>query len=144
MGDRTETRGSNLVRIGIGLTGVAMLAWGVVLGLPLVPDPVPIATWFLGGPVLHDLLFAPLVGVLGVAAARWLAPRWRTPVKVGAVLSGVLGLLAVPYLWRPYGTSVNPGLHDRSYGPGLLTTLAVVWLGVLLAGLIRRRKSLPR
>ena len=53
------------------------------------------------------------------------------------MISGVLTLVAIPLLWRPYGTAVNPGLHDRDYGTALAITLGVVWLVVVATGLIR-------
>jgi hypothetical protein len=59
------------------------------------------------------------------------------PVAVGAVLSGVLALLAAPLLWRPFGVPANPGLHDANYGLGLAVALGVVWAGVLAWSSIR-------
>lgn len=139
-------------RVVLGLLGLAAMAWGAYQVWPLLrglsPKSVSLAVWFLGGPVLHDLLFAPLVTGLALVAAKLLGPGWRGPVVVGGVLTGVLCLLAVPYLWREYGGATNPGLHDRDYLTGLLIFLAVVWAGVLLAGLaarlLSRRESASR
>ncbi|MCX2734016.1 hypothetical protein OOZ19_27555 [Saccharopolyspora sp. NFXS83] len=52
------------------------------------------------------------------------------------MLSAVLALLAVPFLWRACAPNQNPGLLDRNYPAGLLTALAVVWAGVLIGALI--------
>ncbi|MGH3621435.1 MAG: hypothetical protein ACRDQ5_06545, partial [Sciscionella sp.] len=92
-------------------------------------------------PVLHDALLAPVLSVGALALSRWLAPSWRVPVVVGAVLSGVLALIAVPLLWREYGGALLPGLHDRDYVTGLLIWLAIIWVGVLVAGLLRHRSA---
>ncbi|MGM1059773.1 hypothetical protein [Saccharothrix sp. Mg75] len=119
----------------LGALGVAAGLWGAVLLLPLLD--VDLLVWFLGGPVAHDLLLAPLVGGVGLAVARWVAAPWRVPVVVGGVLSGVLVLLAVPLLWRPHAGPANPGLHDRAHGPWLLAAVAAIWLGVLVTGLVR-------
>ncbi len=114
-----------------------MGSWGAFLLLPLVD--VNLALWFIGGPVVHDLLLAPLLGGLGLLVARWVPGRWRAPVQVGGLLTGVLLALAVPLLWRPFAGSPNPGLNDRDYLVGLLVAVAVIWLGVLAVTLTRPR-----
>jgi hypothetical protein len=96
--------------------------------------------WFVGGPVLHDAVAAPVVGVLGVLLTRYVPVAWRAPIGVGAVLSGVLTLLAIPLLWRPFGVATNPGLHDRDYGLGFAIALGVVWVCVVAVGLCRARR----
>ncbi|WP_037317582.1 hypothetical protein [Amycolatopsis orientalis] len=130
------------LRLLLFLPGLGALAWGAVLfaeyAFPLRADVFGTLGWLAGGPLVHDLLIAPLVGVVGLALSGVLPDRWKTPVKTGAVLTGVLTLLAVPLLWRPFGGATNPGLHDSDTGTGLLVTLGVVWLGVLVAGLARR------
>ncbi|ANN15074.1 hypothetical protein SD37_04960 [Amycolatopsis orientalis] len=126
------------LRLLLFLPGLGALAWGAVLfaeyAFPLRADVFGTLGWLAGGPLVHDLLIAPLVGVVGLALSSVLSDRWKTPVKTGAVLTGVLTLLAVPLLWRPFGGATNPGLHDADTGTGLLVTLGVVWLGVLVAG----------
>jgi hypothetical protein len=108
---------TRIVRIVLGLLGLAALAYGALLvarfavGAPRVAESV--AGFLIGGPVLHDALVAPLVAVLGLLIGRLLPGRWRSPVRVGAAISGVLGLLSVPALWRTYAGLRNPGLHDR-------------------------------
>ncbi|WP_410664684.1 hypothetical protein [Amycolatopsis sp. lyj-84] len=132
------------LRLLLFLPGLGALAWGAVLfaeyAFPLRPDVFGTLGWLAGGPLVHDLLVAPLVGAAGLALSRFLPERWKTPVKTGAVLTGVLTLLAVPLLWRPFGGARNPGLHDADTLTGLLLTLAVVWLGVLVAALFRKTR----
>ncbi len=124
-------------RLLLFLPGLAALGWGAVLfaeyAFPPRPDVFETLGWLAGGPVAHDLLIAPLVGAVGLTLDRLLPRRWQTPVKTGAVLTGVLTLLAFPLLWRPFGGARNPGLHDADTLTGLLPTLAVVWLGVLVS-----------
>ncbi len=133
------------LRLLLFLPGLGALAWGTVLfaeyAFPLRPDVFGTLGWLAGGPLVHDLLVAPLVGAAGLALSRFLPERWKTPVKTGAVLTGVLTLLAVPLLWRPFGGARNPGLHDADTLTGLLLTLAVVWLGVLVAALFRKTRA---
>ncbi len=132
------------LRLLLFLPGLGALAWGAVLfaeyAFPLRPDVFGTLGWLAGGPLVHDLLVAPLVGAVGLALSRFLPEHRRTPVKTGAVLTGVLTLLAVPLLWRPFGGARNPGLHDADTLTGLLLTLAVVWLGVLVAALFRKTR----
>lgn len=128
-----------MLRWSFAVAGIAALAWGGWLAWDFAdrPDAIQAAFWLVGGPVLHDALVAPFVGVAGLVLARVLPVAWRVPVAVGAVLSGVLALLAVPLLWRPFGVAANPGLHDGDYVLGLSIALGVVWLGVVVAGGIR-------
>ncbi|MFI0801389.1 hypothetical protein [Amycolatopsis lurida] len=133
------------MRLLLFLPGLAALAWGAVLfseyAFPLRPDVLGTLGWLVGGPLAHDLLIAPLVGAVGFALSRFLPERWKTPVTTGAVLTGVLTLLAFPLLWRPFGAARNPGLHDADTVTGLLVSLAVVWLGVLVAVFWKRLVS---
>jgi hypothetical protein len=127
------------------LTGLALLAYGAVLAWDFATsrtvNAVQGAAWFVGGPLVHDGLVAPVVGLVGLGLGRVLPRPWRAPVVAGLVLTGVLTLLGVPLLWRPFGGATNPGLHDRDYGAGLAIALGVVWVGVLLVGLAQQHRS---
>ena len=127
------------------LAGLALLGSGAVLAWEFASsrtvNAVQGGAWFIAGPIINDGLVAPVVGIVGLALRGVLPRPWRGPVAVGLVLTGVLTLLSVPLLWRPYGTAVNPGLHDRDYGTGLAIALGVVWVGVLLVGLAQQRRS---
>jgi hypothetical protein len=129
----------------LGLAGLAMLGYGAVLTWEFTSsrtvNAVQGAAWFVGGPLVHDGLVAPVVGLVGLGLARVLPRPWHRPVTVGLVLTGVLVLLSVPLLWRPYGRSVNPGLHDRDYGTGLAIALGVVWGVVIVTGLAQQYRS---
>jgi hypothetical protein len=131
-----------MLRFVFAAAGLAALAWGAWLAWDFAGahNAVQVAFWLVGGPVVHDALVAPVVGLAGLALARFVPVAWRVPVAVGAVLSGVLTLLAVPLLWHPFGVATNPGLHDANYVLGLSLALAVVWLGVLVSGTVRQLK----
>lgn len=116
-------------RLLLGTAGLAMMAWGASLALR-VPQIVEFGAWFLAGPLLHDLVLAPVVALAGLVL--------KGPAKAGAVVSGVLALIAIPLLWQPH-VPVNPGLHDRDHWLGLAVSLAVVWTLVLAITLYRRR-----
>lgn len=127
----------------LAIAGLAALGWGAWLAIDFAGrhDSIQAAVWFVGGPVVHDALLAPVAGVCGLLLARVLPVAWVGPVAIGAVLSGVLSLLAVPLVWRPFGVAANPGLHDRNYGLGLGIAIGVVWLGVVVACAIRARRT---
>ncbi len=133
------------MRIVLALAGLALLGYGAVLawefGTSRTVNAVEGLAWFAGGPIVHDGLVAPVVGLAGLVLARRLPRPWRVPVTVGVVLSAILTLLAVPLLWRPFGVPTNPGLHDRDYGTGLAIALGVVWLAVIAAGLAQWARS---
>jgi hypothetical protein len=129
----------------LALTGLALLAYGAVLAWDFATsrtvNAVQGAAWFIGGPLVHDGLVAPVVGLVGLGLGRVLPAPWRAPVVAGLVLTGVLTLLGVPLLWRPFGGATNPGLHDRDYGTGLAIALGVVWAVVILVGLAQQYRS---
>jgi hypothetical protein len=118
-------------RLLVGAIGAGMALWGAWLALG-VPQIFEVGAWFVAGPILHDALLAPIVAVLGLA--------FKGPAKVGAVISGVLILIAIPLLWQE-NVPTNPGLHDANYLAGLAITLGVVWLLVLGTAVVRRRLS---
>jgi hypothetical protein len=123
------------VRIAVGIVGIVMAVWGAVLLLDAPQVIIEAGTWFVAGPILHDAVLAPVVAGLGYV--------FRGPAKVGAVVSGVLLLIAVPLLWQEH-VPTNPGLHDRDYPVGLAITLGVVWAVVLVVAEIQKlRQSRP-
>ncbi|MFI7677571.1 hypothetical protein [Actinophytocola sp. NPDC049390] len=129
----------------LALTGLALLGYGAVLAWDFASsrtvNAVQGAAWFVGGPIVHDGLVAPVVGLVGLGLTKFLPRPWHAPVTVGAVLTGVLTLLSVPLLWRPYGGATNPGLHDRDYGTGLAVALGIVWVAVVIVGLAQQHRS---
>lgn len=131
------------MRAVFAVAGLAALAWGGWLAFEFATgarNAVQVLFWFVGGPLVHDFVVAPVVGLAGLALVRVVPGAWRAPVAVGAVLSAVLVLLAVPLLWRPFGVAVNPGLHDANYALGLSVALGVVWVAVVVSGLARRHR----
>jgi hypothetical protein len=127
--------------------GFAAVGWGA-LGL-LRDDRVPLPawlTWFVGSALLNDLVIAPLVIVVGAVLARLLPRPARPPVVVGLVVSGVLTLVALPFI-LDLTTSLEPGFLPQDYGRNLLLLIAgvmavaVVWAVVAS---IRARRTQVR
>ncbi|WP_156755766.1 hypothetical protein [Actinokineospora pegani] len=132
------------MRAALFALGLAALAWGSWLAVDFAT-----ASWrdtwqslaiFVGGPVLHDAVVAPIVGGTALLLTRVLPPAWHTAVKAAAAATAVLVLLAIPLLWHPFGVPTNPGLHDRDYATGLLIALGVVWLVAATTGLITSKR----
>jgi hypothetical protein len=136
-----------VIRVLLAISGLALLAYGAVLTWDFATsrtvNAVQGAAWFLAGPLIHDGVVGPAVGITGLVLTRIVPQPWRTPVITGVVLSAVLTLVAIPLLWRPYGTAVNPGLHDRNYGAGLAIALGTVWVAVIIAGVVRQLRAQP-
>ncbi|AXB45352.1 hypothetical protein [Amycolatopsis albispora] len=117
----------------LALPGIAALVYGVALLVPLAD--VSVGLWLVAGPLVHDLLLAPVVALAGYALSR------SGPLLVGGALTGVLCLLAIPLLWRDHGTPPSPGLHDGNPWLGLGLTLAAVWLGIGVHVLTRKNRG---
>ncbi|MGC4837923.1 hypothetical protein ACLQ3D_25815 [Micromonospora vinacea] len=118
------------VRLLLLVVGAAFTAYGGWLLLPQLGSALP---WLIGGPVLHDLLVAPLVGLVGLALSRLVTNRLRRAwIAAGLLASATLLLIAVPLLWRPPSAPPNPGLPDRDYPLGLTVGLAVLWAAIVI------------
>lgn len=109
--------------------GWAVIGWGVygVFSNRLDTRPANLAKFVVGGALLHDLLVAPVVILVGVLIARAVPARARVPVQVALVVSGVVALFSWP-LVRGYGLAANnPTSLPHNYGLNLLIILGVVW-----------------
>ena len=106
--------------------------------------PVAVALWFVGAALLHDLVLAPLYGLLDRAGRRWAArPAWWNHVRFPAAISLLLLLVWAPEITRRSpGYAVTTHLDQSVYldrwlaVTGALFALSVL---VLLAGALRRR-----
>jgi hypothetical protein len=126
-------------------TGVLVTAYGVKLLLDLGwANTRSTLVWLVGGVVLHDGVFAPLVVVIALLAVR-LVPRDRlAPWVVGLVILVPVTLLGVPELGRFGARADNATLLDRHYwlGWSLMVTLVVV--GVIVGAVATRRQTADR
>jgi hypothetical protein len=137
--DRPDRGDGVKTRIALAVPGLAALAWGffLVSRLSSWRDGRAALGYFLGGAVGNDLVAAPIIGAVGLLISTRVPVAWRTPIRIGAAISAVFGLIAIPALWRAHAGLPNPGLDDRNYSAGLLIALAVVWTLALTSGLIR-------
>ena len=109
--------------------GWAVIGWGVV-GIfrhSLDTRPANLAKFVVGGALLHDLLVAPGVILVGVLVVRAVPARARVPVQAALFVSGIVALFSWP-LVRAYGLAANnPTSLPHNYGLNLLVVLGVVW-----------------
>ena len=110
-----------------GLAAVGYGGYGLLTAGERVPLPAW-ATWFVGSALLNDLVIAPLWIGLGWLAARLLPRAARPAVAVGAVVSGVLVLVALPFVLGFGADPANPSFLPRPYGRDLLLLVGAVGL----------------
>lgn len=110
------------------LPGFAAVVYGGY-GLLTAGGRVPLGSWlrwFIGAALVHDLLIAPLWIGLGWLAARFLPRAARAPVVVGGAVSGVLVVVALPFVLAYGRDPADPSFLPRDYGVTLLVVVAVV------------------
>ena len=126
------------------LPGLAAVVYGAH-GLLTNGNQTPLrswGTWFLGSALLNDVVLAPLFVLLGWLSAKVLPRAARPAVTVAAVVSGVLTLVALPFVLAKGRDPLNGSFLPRHYGVTLLVVVAVVWvLGALAAVLAVRRSA---
>ena len=110
--------------------------------------PANLARFVVGGALVHDLVFAPLVLVAGVLVARAFRGSTRSWVQAGLLISGCLVLFSYP-LVRDYAKVLhNPSSLPHDYSANLAITVGVVWaivvVGALAVAALRRRRAAPQ
>lgn len=130
------------LRVTLGVVGVAAAAYGVVRLLDLGwSNTRATLVWLVGGVVLHDAVFAPVVLAVALLAVR-VAPRERlAPLVVGLVVLVPVTLLAVPELGRFGARADRPTLLDRNYWAGWWVMVALVIAAVGIGALVRSRRT---
>ncbi len=119
------------VVIGFGL-------WGIFSNR-LDTRPANLAKFVVGGALLHDLLFAPLVLLAAVALARVVPSRARSTVLAALFVTGTLALFSYP-LVRAYGLAANnPTSLPHNYTLNLAVVLGMVWAVAAVVLVVRLR-----
>jgi hypothetical protein len=125
------------------LPGLAAVVYGAH-GLLTAGGRVPLGswlTWFVGSALLNDLVLAPLWIGLGWLSTRLLPRAARPAVVVGAAVSGVLALVALPFVLARGRDPLNPSFLPRDYGVTLLVLVAVVWALSAVAAVVAVRRA---
>lgn len=127
---------------GAAAAGWAVIGWGVrgALHHHIDTRPAELARFFIGGAIIHDVVFAPIVLGAGVLLARVAPGRWRAPLQAAAIVCGCAAIFSWPEL-RDYARAThNPSSLPHNYTANLAVVIAVV---VLVTGgvvLVRRRR----
>ena len=120
--------------------GWAVIAWGVrgALHHHIDTRPAELGRFFVGGVVVHDRVFVPLVLAGGVVLGRTVRGRWRAPVQAALIISGCAALFAWPEV-RDYARVLhNPSSLPHNYTANLLVVVVAVWIGTAAVALARR------
>lgn len=111
----------------VGAPVIAYGAWGIFDTFQ-GPGRASYLRYFVGGAVIHDLLLAPAVCLLGWFVFRRLPAIALGPVQAAAIASGLAGLVAWPFV-RGYGvTPGEPSFLSRDYFASLVVVWTVVWV----------------
>ncbi|MFE8993627.1 hypothetical protein ACFYMI_38580 [Streptomyces collinus] len=119
------------LRVTAGAAGLALMGVGVSL-LMDVRDLPGVLLWLGGAVVLHDVVIAPMVLLVGTALVR---SGVRGPVRAALLVAGALTTVALPVLLRP-GRRANSSVLPLDYPRNWLVTVVVVasvtavWLAV--------------
>jgi len=125
------------------LPGLAAVVYGAH-GLLTAGGRVPLGswlTWFVGSALLHDLVLAPIWIALGWLSARLLPRAARPAVVVAAAATGVLTLVALPFVLGFGADPANDSFLPRDYGRDLLLVAAAVWVVAAVWALVAVRRS---
>ena len=108
-------------------------------------QPTVLARWLVGGALLHDLLWLPIVAVVGAVLARaGRSGRVPAPVRWAIATSAVLVLIAWPFVGGYGRNRGNPSLLPRNYAHGLVAYLLLTWVLAGMALAVGRWRARPR
>ncbi|MFF3946926.1 hypothetical protein ACFYYN_19135 [Streptomyces sp. NPDC001902] len=126
------------------LTGAAGLVPAGVGAYQLlgVGDPTGVLIWLGGAVVLHDVLIAPLVLLIGSVLVRG---GVRGPVRGALIVAGAVTAVALPVMLRP-GKPADSSVLPLDYPRNWLVTLGAVAVVAVLVLVVRgaRRGRRPR
>ncbi|MFJ8039370.1 hypothetical protein ACIRBX_02505 [Kitasatospora sp. NPDC096147] len=124
------------LRLLTGAAGTALIGLGLygLLTDPQIADPLGVLVWAVGGLLLHDGLWLPLVLLTGTLLAR----TW--PVRTGLVVAAALTAVALPVVLRAGQDHGNPSVLPLPYLRNWLLLLAGTVLATAVAVAVRARR----
>jgi hypothetical protein len=138
---RSAAAGLGRVQTTLLLLGASTVAYGGVQMLQILLERTApllgVGGWWLGGPLIVDLIAVPVVVVVGVAIGRVVPAGWRRYVAAASALTVLVTLVAFPFLTGLGRRPDNPSLLDRNYWAGYLTLVAIIWGLPLIGRLVR-------
>ncbi|MEV6207873.1 hypothetical protein [Kitasatospora sp. NPDC051914] len=122
------------------VAGLALIGYGVygLLNDPYITAPVDVLVWAVGGLLLHDGLWVPLLCLVGAYAAR--GPVLRGWLVVAAAVTAV----GLPAVLRADDDHGNPSVLPLPYLRNWLLVLAATAVLALAVGLVRRWRRRTR
>ena len=93
--------------------------------------------------VAHDGLLMPLTIAAGALIGRIVPPASRGPVRVAAVLSLAVTIVAFPLVLGRGRVPDNPSVLPLHYGRGLLVVYTLIWVTTTVVVVARRRRRRP-
>ena len=97
--------------------------------------------WLVGGVLLHDAVFAPLVLLVSVVAVRRVPLARLAPWVVALVVLVPVTLVGVPELGRFGADPRNATLLDRHYWWGWWALVTLVVAAVVVGAAVARRRT---
>ncbi len=143
--------GASPVHLLVALTAFVVSAWALAQALDLLSSPGRFLIWFLGAIVLHDLVFYPLLSLLGLGTAGVICRGDRPSrlriaalnhLRVPALLSGLMLLVWYPLILskRAAGFERTTGMSTEVYLDRWLVLTAVLFLASALVLAVRARR----
>ena len=130
--------------LGTAVMGVGL--FGLLDGTRLA-SARDVVTWVIGADLLHDLVVAPLVCLIGLGLARAVPLPWRRPLQWGIMTTALVVAVGFPAL-AGYGRDRVPGnetVLPLRYGTAVGTVVGVIWaLAAVWAASIARRRRRQR
>jgi hypothetical protein len=137
---------ASIVRAALIAMGAVVMGYAV-LGALTDPDlkPSGVAVFLAAVLVAHDAVLLPVTIAVGALLAR-LTPRWAQPgVRVAAIVSLAVTVVALPLVLGFGRSADNPSILPLAYGRGLLLILTLIWSTALVSvALARYRDKRPR
>ncbi|GAC1544969.1 MAG: hypothetical protein NVS3B12_33780 [Acidimicrobiales bacterium] len=119
--------------------GWLVIAYGIrgLLAHHIDTRPANYARFAVGGALLHDLVFAPVIVLVGVAVSRVVRGRSRAPIQAGLLSSGLVALYSYPLI-RGFGhANHNPTSLPHNYTANAAIVIGVIWAIAIAAAVTR-------
>lgn len=117
------------MRAGLIVAGILVMGYALV-GV-LTSNPLAVLIFLAGVLIGHDFVLMPAVIGVGALIGRFVPARSRAVVRVAALCSLAVTVVALPLVLGYGRTPDNPSALPRDYGWGLVIVLGAIWLGAL-------------
>jgi hypothetical protein len=125
-----------------GLIAAGILVMGYALVGVFTNNPLAVLIFLAGVLIGHDFVLMPAVIGVGALIGRFVPAGNRAVVRVAALCSLAVTVVALPLVLGYGRTPDNPSALPGDYGWGLVIVLGAIWLGTAL--LVITRLWVPR